>query len=115
MGEHGRVAPLERTQPIPCRQRMSPEPLVFARHPPHDESIDRAEFLAKLRGVKSPIVAHPSGEEGARPSGDFVQLKITAQMHSPPSHLQPYPFGSLITDRGDEADKALLVSANRRS
>jgi hypothetical protein len=24
-----------------------------------------AEFLAKLRGVKSPIVAHPSGEEQA--------------------------------------------------
>ena len=68
-----------------------------------------------LERVKSPIVAHPSGQEGASPIGDFIQLKIGAQMHSPPPHLQPYPFGSLIADRRDEADKALLVAANRRS
>src|ERR1700730_11404026 len=58
---------------------------------------------------------HPPGEEGAGPAGDFVPLQIAGQMRSPPPPLQPYPFGRLVADRGDEADKALLVSANRRS
>jgi hypothetical protein len=32
---------------------------------------------------------------------NLAQLKIGAQMHSPPPHLQPYPFGSLVADRAD--------------
>jgi hypothetical protein len=38
------------------------EPFVFARHPSHDECIDRAEFLTKLGGIEPSIVSHPPSE-----------------------------------------------------
>src|SRR5918994_1666099 len=78
MGEQGRIAPPERTQPLPGRLRVTTEPFVFARGPPHDESVDRAEFVAKLRGVEPPVVAHPAAEDGTNPFGDVFQIKVAA-------------------------------------
>ena len=72
------------------------QPFVFARHPSHDEGVDRAEFLLKLGGVEPPVVAHPPSKGGADPLGDIFQLKIITQMQSaifaPPaaSSWQPY-------------------------
>jgi hypothetical protein len=66
MREQVRVTSRERTQPAPDRFGMAPEPFVLAKRPPHDESINRAEFGAKLRGIEATIVAYPATEDGPK-------------------------------------------------
>jgi hypothetical protein len=60
MSEQVRDASLERPQPIPDRFGMALEPFVLANRPAHDESSNRAEFGAKLRGIEPAVVAYPS-------------------------------------------------------
>jgi hypothetical protein len=94
---------------------MTAEPFVFARCPPHDESINRAEFVAKLRGVEPSVVAHPSAQDGANPLGDVFQIKIAAEMQAPSAHALPHPLAGRLADRWDEADKAPAVAVLRHS
>src|SRR5918994_5379485 len=115
MGEQGRIAPPERTQPCPSRLRVTTEPFVFARGPPHDESVDRAKFIAKLRGVEPPVVAHPSGKDGTNPLGNIFQIKVAAEMQAPAAHALPHPLAGGLADRWDEADKALAGAVLRQS
>src|SRR3954470_23703810 len=94
---------------------MTPEPFVFARCPPHDKRVDRAEFIAKLRGVEPPVVAHPSAEDGTNPLGDGFQIKVAAEMQAPPAHALPHPLAGGLADRWDEADKAFAGAVLRQS
>jgi hypothetical protein len=115
MSEEVRVAPLEHTQPAPDRFGVVPEPFVLANRPPYDESINRAEFGAKLRGIEPTVVAHPSAENGTYPVGYILQLQIVAPMQSPTSHAQSHSLGSLITHRREKAYEAPAVAGLRRS
>jgi hypothetical protein len=94
---------------------MTPEPFVFARGPPHDKRVDRAEFVAKLRGVEPPVVAHPSAEDRTNPLGDVFQIKVAAKMQAPPAHASTHSYAGGLADRWDEADKALAVAVLRQS
>src|SRR3954449_8666158 len=94
---------------------MTPEPFVFARCPPHDKRVDRAEFVAKLRGVEPPVVAHPSAEDGTNPLGDGFQIKVTAEMQAPPAHASTHSYTGGLADRWNEADKAFAVTVLRQS
>ena len=94
---------------------MTSEPLVLARHPPHDKCVDRAEVVAKLRGVEAAIIAHPTREDWANLFGDVFQLKVTALMHAPPSYAESYSLGGLLTHRWEEVNKALAGMVDRQS
>jgi hypothetical protein len=66
------------------------------------------EFLAKPRGAKPPVITHPSEEEGR------VYLAISSSSRSLRRCVRCRRtfnsiLGSLVADRGDKADKALLV------
>ena len=115
MGEQGWIAPPERTQPFPSRLRVTPEPFVFAGGPPHDESVDRAEFIAKLRGIEPPVVAHPSAEDRTNPLGDVFQIKVAAEMQAPPAHASTHSYTGGLADRWNEADKAFAGAVLRQS
>jgi len=80
MREQVGSAPFERTQPVPDRFAMAPEPFVLANRPPHDEGVNRAEFGAKLRGIEPTVIAHPSTEDGPYPVGYILQLQVVAPM-----------------------------------
>src|SRR5262249_50117039 len=103
MREEVRVTSLERTQPAPDRFGMAPEPFVLAKRPPHDESINRAEFGAKLRGIESTIVAYPATEDGPYPGRYLFKLQVVAPMQSPTSHALPHPLGGLTAHRRKKA------------
>jgi hypothetical protein len=94
---------------------MTAEPFVFARGPPHDEGVDRAEFVAKLRGVEPPVVAHPSAEDGTNPPGDVFQIKVAAEMQAPSAHASTHSLAGGLADRWDEADKAPAAAVLRQS
>src|SRR5262249_59005914 len=99
MWEQVRVTSLERTQPAPDRFGMAPEPFVLAKRPPHDESINCAEFGAKLRGIESTVVAYPSTEDRPYPSRYLFEPQIVAPMQSPASHALSHSLAGLITHR----------------
>src|SRR5271169_4125455 len=115
MGKQVWIAALECPQPIPSRHDVTLEPFVFASRPSHDEGVDRAEFLAKLRGVETAVVAHPACQDRANPFGDFLQRQIVAAMQSPTSHALPHSLAGRLADRRDEPDKALAVTVLRHS
>lgn len=94
---------------------MSPEPFVFAKHPPHDERVNRAQCLTKPEGIETAVVAHPPRKSGANPLGYFLQIKIAPTMPSPPAHHEPHSLASVIADSGNEADEAHVVAADRYS
>src|SRR5580704_1656190 len=114
MREQVGITPFEGAQPFPDRFRVAPEPFVFANRPPHDESINLAEFGAKLRGIEPTVVTNPSTKDGTHPVGYILQLQVVAPMQSPTSHALSHSLDGLITHRREKAYEALAVAVLRR-
>ena len=93
---------------------MASKPFVLAKRPPHHESINRAEFDAKLRGIESTVVAYPSAEDGPYPGRYLFKLQVAAPMQSPTSHALPHSLGGLTAHRRKKAYEAFAVAVLRR-
>src|SRR5260370_38270158 len=102
-------------QPLPARHQAATEPFVFARRPPHDKFVNRAEFTAKFRGVEAAIVPHPSSEDGSHPGRYRFQVQVAAEMQTPAADPLSHSLGGLLADRRQKADKVFPLSVDRRS
>ena len=115
MSEQVGVASLERTQPFPDRFGVAPEPFVFANRPPHDESINRAEFGAKFRGIEPTIVTYPSTEDRTHPVAISCSSKSLRRCNRQRRTLCRILLAALLAHRRKKANEAPAVAVSRRS
>ena len=106
--------PLERTQPVPDRFSMAPEPFVLAARPAHDEGINRAEFRREASRDRTGRSNVPIRSGRVLPSGYILQLQVVAPMQSPASHASAHPLGGLTADRRQKTYEAFAVAVLRR-